>query len=438
MKILVLDAEKTGLPFAMRCLAAKHEVRYWVSPELGSGPSLIGRGMVPRVAEWKPSMRWADLIVMTDNTKYSSDLRPFFRQGFPIMGATEEAAELELDRSVGQLCFEHHGIDILPYAEFTNWDKAIAHVLASKSEFVSKPWGGHSDKNLSYVPNTRADLVARMDRWKKDGLKCSMVLQEKIGDGYEMGVSAWFGPGGFDSNIEEDWEHKKLLVGDLGPTTGEMGTVCRYVKKSKLFEEVLAPLEDELKRRKFVGPVNINCLIDKDGKPWPLEFTCRLGWPATNLELALHKGDPANWMLDLIEGRNTLKASSDICVGAVMAMGDFPWNRDPPGRNDGWPIRGLTPETLPHCYLTSVMMGEGWVNKGTKVVKEEGIVTAGSYVLVVTGTGKTVQEAQASCYEVVDEIKWSPHQTYRTDIGNRLEKCLSDLQDMGYATGMEF
>lgn len=78
------------------------------------------------------------------------------------------------------------------------------------------------------------------------------------------------------------------------------------------------------------------------------------------------------------------------------------------------------------------------MDKGTKVIKQERIVTAGSYVLVVTGTGETVQEAQASCYEVVEEIKWSPHQTYRTDIGDRLEKCLPDLQEMGYATNMEF
>jgi hypothetical protein len=38
--------------------------------------------------------------------------------------------------------------------------------------------------------------------------------------------------------------------------------------------------------------------VDEDGTPWPLEFTCRLGWPA-NIELALHKNDPVAFLVGL-------------------------------------------------------------------------------------------------------------------------------------------
>lgn len=438
MKILVLDAEKTGLPFAMRCQDAGHEVRLWLSPEKGGGRCEIGHGIVPKVADWKHSMRWADLVVMTDNTKYTQELKPFFRAGYPILGTTEEAAELEHDREVGQEAFAEAGIEVLPYKTFSNYDDAVAYVKKENKVFVSKPWGGHSDKNLSYVPDSPEDLVCRLLRWKKEKLKGDFMLQEKV-DGYEMGVGAWFGPGGFSSVIEENWEHKKLMNDNLGPTTGEMGTVMRYVKRSRLFDEVLKPLEEELHRRNFVGSVDINCMVDeKSGTPWPLEFTCRLGWPAFNLAMAIHEGDPAEWMLDLLKGKDTLKASSDICVGVVMAMGDFPFDRDPPGRNDDWPIRGISSKTRPHLALSSVKMGVAPAMRGGRIQDVPGIVTAGSYVLVATGTGPTVEAARKDVYAAVDEIKWPPHQVYRTDIGCRLEDCLPKLHDLGYATGMRY
>lgn len=436
MKILLLDADQIGLAFALRCVEAGHNVRVWQSPLPTGKRSTIGDGMVEKVLQWEPSMKWADLIVLTDNTKYAAKLRPYFNSGFPILGTNEESAALELDRQEGQLALGEAGIETLDYEVFKNYDKALAFVKSEKKDYVSKAWGGTSDKNLSYVPGTKADLVNRLENWKKEKLKGDFILQEKI-DGIEMGVGAWFGPGGFGV-IEENWEFKKMMVGNLGPTTGEMGTILRYVKKSKLFDEVLKPLEEELHRRKFVGSVDVNCMIDTKGRPWPLEFTCRLGWPAFNLSMALHKGDPANWMVDLLEGRNTLKVSSDICCGVVMVMGDYPWDRDPPEQNDGWPIKGLSAKTLPQCALTCVRKGTAWVDKGTGVVQTETVVTAGSYVLVVTGTGGTVQEAKADCMEVVEEIKWSPHQTYRTDIGDRMEKHLEELHEFGYAKDMEY
>lgn len=439
MKILLLDAERTGLPFAMRSAAAGHDVRHWLPPEKGSGEHCrVGDGIVTKVLDWRPSMKWADLILLTDNTKYTSELRPFFTQGFPILGTTEEAAELELDRVVGQKVMSAAGMEILPYKEFSSYDDAAAWVKKQNKPFVSKPWGGASDKNLSYVPSTAADLIERLMRWKKEKLKGKFILQEKIDDGFEMGVGAWFGPGGFSHAIEENWEHKKLMNDDLGPTTGEMGTIMRYVSGSKLFREVLEPLEEELAARRFVGSVDINCMVDKHGTPWPLEFTCRLGWPAFNLNMAMHLGDPAEWMVDLLEGRDTLRVRKGVCCGVVMAMGDFPWDRDPPGRNDGWPIRGLDEATLPYTYLTMARRGRAWVDAPDGPKEEEGIVTAGSYVCVVCNHGDTVEAAREATYGVVEKIGWPPHKVYRTDIGARLEKCLPGLQKHGFAAGMEY
>lgn len=436
MKVLVIDQDKCGLAFSMRAQEAGHKVELWMPPEKGTGKKCpIGEGLVPRITNFKPSMTRADLIVVTENSRYGGDLEPFFKAGYPIFGCNLASAQLELDRGVGQEVLKKY-TKVLDYKVFSSYDKGIAYVKAEGKPFVSKPWGGDSDKSRSYVPKRADDLVARLENWKALKLKGDFMLQEMV-DGFEMAVGAWFGPGGWSSWINENWEEKRLMAGALGPNTGEMGTSMRYVKKSKLFKEVLEPAGDILKKLGYVGYVDMNCIVDTEGTPWPLEFTMRFGWPHFNLCMELHQGDPVEWMADLLEGRDSLKVSEDICVGVVMALGSFPLN-DPPEEVEGWAIHGLTSKTLPHVYLQHAMMGVAPIEDSGKIKPTEVICTAGNYALVACGTGATVRKAAKGAYKVVEDIGWAPHKIYRVDISQHLEDDLPCLQDFGYAEGMVY
>jgi len=66
------------------------------------------------------------------------------------------------------------------------------------------------------------------------------------------------------------------------------------------------------------------------------------------------------------------------------------------------------------------------------------LVTAGDYVLVMSGTGPDVKSATDSVYRRLDRLVVPNSPMYRTDIGRRLRKQLPLLQAKGYATGMEF
>ena len=92
---------------------------------------------------------------------------------------------------------------------------------------------------------------------------------------------------------------------DHGPNTGESGTVMRVVKTSKLAKIMLEPLTDLLEKVGYCGDIDVNCIIDEKGQAWPLEFTCRLGWPAFQLQTALVEGDPVQWLLDLAKGKDS-------------------------------------------------------------------------------------------------------------------------------------
>jgi phosphoribosylamine--glycine ligase len=438
MKILIVDPASAGLNFALRCQWAGHEVKLFI-PRLSEGELCfdVGDGLVPKVPEWQPHMKWADLILVTGNDKYVNELEPFFREGYPIVGTNRESAQLELDRGVGQEALESCGIDTLDYEEFTSYERAIEFVKKEKKIYVSKPWGGAIDKSLSYVPQSREDLVCRLERWKQEGLRGKFILQEKI-DGTEMAAGTWFGPGGFSRYINETWEEKRFMNDGYGPNTGEMGTVLRYTKKSKLFEEVVRPLEPRLQELGFVGNVDVSCMIDRSGRPWPMEFTMRFGWPAFNLMMSLHQGDPAEWLLALLEGRDVLECSRSLCCGVLMTLGDYPWCNWTHDQCSEWPIRGLSAEVMDHVALTCVKMGRAPTESGSRIEDRDCLVTAGSYVLVAYGQGRTVEASRQAAYKVADQISWPPHINLRTDIGCRLEKGLKELHRHGYATDVEY
>jgi phosphoribosylamine--glycine ligase len=205
-----------------------------------------------------------------------------------------------------------------------------------------------------------------------------------------------------------------------------------------LADKVLKPLEGYLHGLGYTGYIDVNCIVDDKGIPWPLEFTMRPGWPLFMIQQALHKGDPAQWMLDLIDGKDTLKVSSDIACGVVISMPPYPFDKGTPqSESAGYPMFDLTMEDVTkNVHLASVMWGKAPAMVNGKVkLNEEQFVTAGNYVCIVTGTGETVEDARESCYGTVKKKIHIPNSIgYRVDIGCRLEKQLPELRKMGYST----
>lgn len=435
MNILLIDRRGGMLDFAIRCLRDGHAVRWFMERR---DHLHIGRGCgAVFVNDFDPSMKWADLVILSDNVNYLKRVDEWRSSGVPIIGPSAKAAEWELERLGGQKIFAKHGIPVMDGKEFSNYDAAIAYVKKENRRFVSKPCGDEPDKSLSYVSKSPADLVYMLQRWKKAHRhKGNFILQEFVG-GTEMAVGAFFGPGGFMPGWCENFEFKKLMNGDQGPATGEQGTVLRWVKQSKLANKVLKPMEEDLQALGYCGYVDVNCIIDEAGTPWPLEWTMRPGWPTFNIQYALHSGDTAEWLYDLSRGRTSSPFAMDtVAIGVVMAIPDYPYSKMTRKEVKGVPIYGL--EDQPFFHPCELMRGEAPHNEGEKVVDKPCWVTAGDYLLVASATGKTVSAAKTKVYTRLKTLEVPNSPFWRTDIGDRLRGQLPEIQSRGYATGMDF
>ena len=434
MRLLIVDPAGAALDLAVRAQNCGHTVKHFIrdTPKTAA----IGAAMTTVIRDLAEWMRWPDLVFCADNTMFMRDVDTMRRSGIPVVGASPETAMWELDRDKGMSVLRSVGIKTPPSKAFSSYDDAIAHVKSTMKRFVSKP-SGDADKALSYVAKSPADLVYMLERWKaNDKLKGDFILQDFV-PGVEMAVGGWHGPHGFNAGWLENWEFKKLMVGDLGVATGEQGTVMRYVKQSRLADQMLVPLKRKLAKARYVGYIDVNCIVDEHGQAWPLEFTMRPGWPTFNIEQALRSGDSVQWLLDLARGADTASISyNEIALGIVLSIPDYPYSHLTHKQVEGTPIYGVTPGMWKSLHPCEMAMGVAPFQIGDKIESSLVPVTAGDYVLVMSATGPDVVTAKQRALRRLARLIVPNSPMWRTDIGDRLNKQLPKLQAHGLAKGM--
>ena len=435
MLILVIDPCGLTLDFCLRCIAAGHTVKLYTE---GKKAEPIGQGLVDKVTNWKKYMDVADVIFSADNLKYMDEIDEYIKKGYPVFGPGKRAAKLELDRMYGQQVIADFGGPIIPSHPFKNYDQAINFVKENPKRYVSKPIGEEEDKSLSYVSKDEADMIGFLTKRKEMGSAANFILQE-FKPGVEIAVTGIFGPAGFQPYWAEGFEHKKLMNDEKGPNTGEMGTVIRYTRYSKLANMLLKPMEETLHKIGYVGMIDVNCIVDeKDGTPWPMEWTARPGYPMWQIQQALHKGDPAQWMYDCIHGKNTLEVEEKTAVGVVICNSDFPWSKKPLESYLDFPI------ITDGCKIENIHPCEVKLTTTMKMIDDELVEdlpewgTAGTYVCVCTGVDDNITDARDKAYKQIKKVKVGNDYGYRTDIGDKCEGYLKKLKKFGFCTGWKF
>lgn len=435
MKLLIIDSDGVGLSLAWRSVQAGHNVRWFVEPKPTNG-KMIGDGFkgVEKIGNWLPSVKWADLIIQTSNDKYVERLEALKKQGYPVFGPTAASAKLEISRADGMKLLQKVGIEVAEYKTFPSMEQAKKHVEKTGERFVFKTLGDNEDKSLTYCSKHAADMIGWIERMieLKEEPKGEVMLQEFV-DGIEMGVSRFMGSKGFVGQWNESFEHKKLMPGNFGPNTGEMGTIAYFTKDSKLGTETLAKLEEELMKLGHTGDVALGFMIPEKSSPKPTEFTCRFGWPIENMMLGATTGDPIAWMKDALEGKDTTSFKEDIGSCFVVAHADFPHGAKTQKEVSGVPVFGITKGNKKYIHPQSIKIDIHPDMDGEEVVRRPLWNTAGDYVAVVVGFGESVKQSTDRALKTVKQLCVS-NMIVRDDIGETLKEQLPKLHALGYAT----
>lgn len=139
-KYKFLFVSLTGLisDIAWQVVKEGHEVRYFIGSESERD---IADGFVPKTADWKADVDWADVIVFDDTLGFGAEAEALRARGKRVVGGSGYTDRLEDDRSFGQEELKQAGVAILPYQEFDNFAEAIRFVRANPERYVIKPSG---------------------------------------------------------------------------------------------------------------------------------------------------------------------------------------------------------------------------------------------------------------------------------------------------------
>ncbi|HLC95752.1 MAG TPA: phosphoribosylglycinamide synthetase C domain-containing protein [Candidatus Nanoarchaeia archaeon] len=399
-----------------------HAVKYYIK---SAEEKDVADGFVPKVDSWEPEVDWADVIVFDDvlgQGKIAAELR---KKGKKVIGGTPYTDKLEDDRAFGQEELKKVGISIIPYSDFTSFDEAIEFVEKNPGRYVIKPSGQAQNlKGLLFVGEDEVgkDVLQVLHDYQKAWAKKipQFQLQKKI-SGVEVAVGAFFNGKEFVYPINVNFEHKKLFPGNLGPSTGEMGTTMYWSGSNKIFSNTLKKFEAKLAEEGYVGYIDLNCIVNSNGI-YPLEFTARFGYPTISIQQEGMINGIGTFFYELANGIATsLKVKSGFQIGIRIVVPPFPFT-------DKETFKVKSKDSV--IYFTKPT--DGVHIEDVKLVNDEWVVTGtAGVVLIVCGTGSTMKQAQAHAYNRIKNII-IPHMYYRTDIGDRWYEDSDKLHSWGY------
>ena len=401
-----------------------HQVKLFIQ---NSEDREIGNGFVEKTDNWKADVDWADVVVFDDVLGHGAMAQELREKGKLVVGGTAYTDRLEDERSFGQEELKKHGIPIIQYSDFTSFDDAMEYIKQNPAKYVLKPSGEAQNwKGLLFVgqEDDGADVVRVLESYKKTLQKHIVVMQlQKRIMGVEVAVGAFFNGKQFLTPINVNFEHKKLFPGDIGPSTGEMGTSMFWSMPNKIFNSSLKKMEETLAREKYVGYIDLNCIVNNYGI-YPLEFTARFGYPTIFIQQEGMQIPMGEFLYGMASGTLTeFKAKKGFQIGVRVVVPPFPFSGDK--------------ETFEsHSKDSTIVFKknsyEGVHIEDVKLVNGEWVVTGGSgVVLVVVGTGQTMKEAQRQVHNRLKNIL-IPHMYYRQDIGDRWFEDSDKLHSWGY------
>ena len=422
-KFLFVSYDALISDVAWQVIKEGHQAKYYIREAEDKD---IADGFVPKTDNWETEVDWADVVVFDDVLGMGAMAEKLRQNGKLVVGGSAYTDKLEDDRAFGQEELKKAGINIIPYQNFTSFEEGIAYVKQNPNKYVIKPSGeAQNVKRFLFVGEEEdgKDIVQVLEAYKKLWSRKikEFQLQKRV-TGVEVAVGSFFNGFEFALPINVNFEHKKLFPGNIGPSTGEMGTSMFWSMPNRIFNSTLRKMEEVLRRERYVGYIDLNCIVNSNGI-YPLEFTARFGYPTIHIQQEGILMPIGEFLHGLASGTlKQFKTRSGFQVGVRLVVPPFPYGGEAkPSADSRDAVILFKKPSLEGVRIEEVKLVDGeWVIAGNSGV-----------ALVVVGTGTTMKQAQQQAYSRIKNIM-IPNVFYRDDIGDRWLEDSDRLHNWGY------
>jgi len=339
----------------------------------------------------------------------------FESQGLRIFGPNRQCAMLEGSKAFSKEFMIRNNIPTAMYAEYTDYNEAVANIdrlgfpIVIKADGLAAGKGVLIEYELEDAIKNLKDIMVN----KVFGESGSKVVFEEFMTGIEASMLC-FVDGNTIVPMESAQDYKRIFDGDMGPNTGGMGTyspslIFNSELEGRIEREILEPIMAGFKKEglKFKGVLFIGLMITSEG-PKVLEFNVRFGDPETQSVLPRLKTDLVDIFESVIDEKladQEILWSDEKTICVVMASGGYPGDYEKGKKIDG--LESVDPDVVVFHAGTKLSGGD--------------VVTDGGRVLGVMAKGATMEEASSKAYANVAKIGFEGAQ-YRKDIGKLIQR----------------
>jgi phosphoribosylamine--glycine ligase len=331
----------------------------------------------------------------------------------PVIGPSQEAAQLEGSKAFAKAFMTRHGIPTASYREFdnNNYTEGVDYLQRHATPIVLKADGLAAGKGVIIAQNhveamAEFELMIQQSKFGEAGHK---VVVEEFLTGVELSMFVLTDGKGY-LLFPEAKDYKRIGEGDTGLNTGGMGAVSpvpfadtSFMEKvrTRIIDPTIQGLQQEgldYKGFIFFGLISVN------GEPYVIEYNCRMGDPETEVVLPRIKNDLVALFQAVVKGSlqdHQIDIDPRAAATVMLVSGGYPGNYQ-----KGYEISGLD------------ILNEDDVlvfHAGTQLANGR-VVTHGGRVLAVTAYGGNITEAVKRSLKIIEFIEFEG-MYFRSDIG---------------------
>jgi phosphoribosylamine--glycine ligase len=360
-----------------------------------------------------------DLTLVGPELPLVNGLGDAFRERrWPIVGPSQNAAQLEASKIFSKEFLQRHGIPTADlYGSYDSPGAAYGALCAVDWPVVIKADGLCAGKGVFLAPDPDAatDFIERVMEKNELGSGGKRVLLEETMEGEELSFIL-LTDGQRYAALVPTRDHKRVFENNQGPNTGGMGAYStdellpeelRKTIQTKIIEPTMRGLVAD--GIKYQGFLYVGLMLTKTG-PRVMEFNCRLGDPETQAIAARMDFDLAEVLEDVATGKfqpEKLKWKPGASACVVIASGGYPGKFE-----SGKEIFGI---------VEAEKSGEVKVLHAGTRREGERVLSNGGRVLGVTASADSLNEALQKVYDAAEKVRFEGSH-YRRDIGRAVQQ----------------